>query len=84
MTDKELEKIYNEGYRAVYWTAMQLLKSEADAEDVVQDTFVALIESYDTINDAYLKANDQFDGTQSYGRMVDLLLAEYRYNNGLE
>ena len=51
MTDKELERIYNEGYRAVYWTAMQLLKSEADAEDVVQDTFVALIESYDTIND---------------------------------
>ena len=51
MTDKELERIYNEGYRAVYWTAMQLLKNEADAEDVVQDTFVALIESYDTIKD---------------------------------
>lgn len=51
MTDKELEKIYNEGYRAVYWTAMQLLKNEADAEDVVQDTFVALIESYESIND---------------------------------
>lgn len=29
-------------------------------------------------NDAYLKANDQLDGTQSYGRMVDLLLAERR------
>lgn len=29
-------------------------------------------------NDAYLKANDQADGTQSYGRMVDLLLAERR------
>ena len=51
MTDKELERIYNEGYRAVYWTAMQLLKNESDAEDVVQDTFVALIESYDTIKD---------------------------------
>lgn len=51
MTDKELEKIYNEGYRAVYWTAMSLLKNEADAEDVVQDTFIALIESYDTIKD---------------------------------
>ncbi len=51
MTDKELERIYNEGYRAVYWTAMQLLKNEADAEDVVQDTFVTLIESYDTIKD---------------------------------
>lgn len=29
-------------------------------------------------NDAYLRANGQADGTQSYGRMVDLLLAERR------
>lgn len=29
-------------------------------------------------NDAYLKANGQTDGTQSYGRMVDLLLALQR------
>lgn len=28
-------------------------------------------------NDIYLKANDQKDGMKSYGRMVDLLLAEY-------
>ena len=51
MTGKELEKIYNEGYRAVYWTAMSLLKNEADAEDVVQDTFVSFIESYGDIED---------------------------------
>lgn len=30
------------------------------------------------INDAYLKANRQFDGVESYGRMVDLLIAEHR------
>ncbi|WP_139652770.1 DUF3810 domain-containing protein [Raoultibacter phocaeensis] len=29
-------------------------------------------------NDMYLKANKQSDGVQSYGRMVDLLLAEQR------
>ncbi len=29
-------------------------------------------------NDAYLKANGQTDGTKSYGRMVDLLLAQRR------
>ena len=29
-------------------------------------------------NNAYLKANQQQDGTRSYGRMVDLLLAEAR------
>ena len=51
MTGKELEQIYNEAYRAVYWTAMSLLKNEADAEDIAQDTFVALIESYESIKD---------------------------------
>ncbi len=30
------------------------------------------------VNDTYLKLNDQKDGVKSYGRMVDLLLAEYR------
>lgn len=51
MTNEELEKIYNEAYRAVYWTAMSLLKNEADAEDIVQDAFVAFIESYSDIKD---------------------------------
>ena len=31
-------------------------------------------------NDAYLRANRQEDGVQSYGRMVDLMLAYYRTN----
>lgn len=31
-----------------------------------------------SVNDGYLKANRQDDGVKSYGRMVDLLLAEYR------
>ncbi len=31
-----------------------------------------------SLNDAYLKANRQTDGVFSYGRMVDLLIAEYR------
>ena len=35
----------------------------------------------DRINDAYLKANAQEDGIHSYGRMVDLLLAEYKLQN---
>ena len=32
----------------------------------------------DAVNDTYLKANDLSDGVQSYGRMVDLLLAQTR------
>jgi hypothetical protein len=30
----------------------------------------------ETVNNTYLKANAQSDGTCSYGRMVDLLLAD--------
>lgn len=41
-----------------------------------EDTKVA--ETSEKINDTYLKANNQTDGTQSYGRVVDLLLADYR------
>lgn len=32
----------------------------------------------DRVNDAYLKANAQSEGSRSYGRMVDLLMGEYR------
>jgi len=33
-------------------------------------------EVHDQVNDAYLKANHQTDGVKSYGRMVDLLIAQ--------
>ncbi len=33
------------------------------------------------INNTYLKANNQKDGVKSYGRMVDLLIAEHRQAN---
>ena len=34
-----------------------------------------------SVNDTYLKANQQQDGVKSYGRVVDLLLADYRKNH---
>lgn len=34
----------------------------------------------ETINDTYLKANDQDDGIKSYGRVVDLAIADYYKN----
>lgn len=37
-----------------------------------------LSETATQVNNAYLKANRQEDGVKSYGRIVDLLLAEYR------
>ncbi len=51
MTEKELEKIYNEAYKPVFWTAMQLLKNESDAEDIVQESFIAFMESYGGMTD---------------------------------
>ena len=51
MTEKELEKLYNEAYKAVYWTAISLLKNKEDAEDVVQDTFITAFQSYDSLED---------------------------------
>jgi hypothetical protein len=41
-----------------------------------EDTVVSTVSN--KINDTYLKANAQTDGVQSYGRMLDLLLAKYR------
>ena len=43
MDNKELEKIYNDTYRSVYWTAMSLLKDEEDAQDIVQEAFLILL-----------------------------------------
>jgi hypothetical protein len=34
-------------------------------------------ETHEKVNDAYLRANGQAEGTASYGRMVDLMLAWY-------
>ena len=51
MTEKELENIYNEAYRPVYWTAFSLLKNEQDAEDIVQDTFISFITNYGDMKD---------------------------------
>ncbi|NLC18584.1 MAG: DUF3810 domain-containing protein [Clostridiales bacterium] len=45
------------------------------------DTVISTVSN--KINDTYLKANAQTDGVESYGRMLDLLLAEYRKKQGL-
>lgn len=36
------------------------------------------------VNDTYLKVNSQPQGVATYGRMVDLLLADYRLRHGLD
>lgn len=51
MNRQEQEKLYRETYKMVYWTCLSLLKNKEDAEDMVQETFIAAFEAYDTLND---------------------------------
>ena len=44
-----------------------------------KDSVVSTVSS--RINDTYLKVNAQADGVKSYGRMLDLLLAQHRREN---
>lgn len=61
--------MYTDGMRAD-------LKEHSKYWKQFEDT--VLSEVGEKMNDTYLKANNQTDGTKSYGRMVDLLLAQYR------
>ena len=51
MTEQEFEKLYKDAYKAVYWTAISLLKNKEETEDVVQDTFITAYNSYDSLKD---------------------------------
>lgn len=42
------------------------------------DTGKAVAQAAEKVNDTYLKINGQKSGVKSYGKMVDLLLAQYR------
>lgn len=68
---REVLTLYSEG---------MILDMQANSRywDEFKDTVYS--EVGEKVNDAYLKANNQTDGTRSYGRMVDLLLAEQRAN----
>ncbi len=67
-----------EGYQSLY----KKLAPEAAADLRCNNAFWsqyegAAAEAASQINDTYLKAHSQADGIQSYGRMVDLMLAYY-------
>ncbi|MBO4922023.1 MAG: DUF3810 domain-containing protein [Lachnospiraceae bacterium] len=65
--------------RALYSDGVNLdLKENSEYWEQFKDT--ALSTAGETMNNTYLKMNNVEDGTKSYGRMVDLLLAEWRKN----
>lgn len=57
---------------------------EAVQEDLLQNYIFweawdgAVAEAANRMNDTYLKINDQKDGVESYGRVVDLMLSHFR------
>lgn len=76
----------NQLYRAdqeLYWKVRELyhegMNRDLAADQAYwlpyQDTVISTISN--NVNDTYLKANNQSDGVKSYGRMVDLLLAQF-------
>lgn len=65
---KELTKRYSDG-----------VKRDIKNESVFWQKYSGKIEKVSSnINDSYLKTNGQKDGIKSYGKMVDLLLAEFK------
>ena len=71
-----------------YYEIVAMLKSEILNEYAYRNEYWAPFRKKvtykvsSTVNDAYLKANNQTDGTKSYGRVVDLMLAEWKANGG--
>ena len=65
---KELSAKYSDGVRRDLRYDADFWKQFAGPAEKLQEK----------VNDTYLKSNKQSDGIHSYGRMVDLLLAEYK------
>jgi hypothetical protein len=74
-----LAKVDWKGYLALYKKLDERAVADLAENNAFWDSFDGTVaETSNQINDRYLKAHSQTDGVQSYGRMVDLLLAYYR------
>lgn len=74
-----------EAYHQIYDMLEEEVRAEQYASDQWWESHRTVVQTIsDQLNDAYLRANDQEDGTQSYGRMVDLLLEEFLRNRNTD
>ena len=65
-----------ESYRAFFARLPEVVQKDLSANNAYWKRFeTGLSTVSDKLNDIYLKANSQHEGTQSYGRFVDLLIA---------
>lgn len=73
---------------AAYRSLTQLYTEEVKEDLAINRAYWKQFESplgalSDTVNDAFLKANGQKEGIKSYGKMVDLLLADFAKRTSL-
>ena len=68
---------YSAAYSAIPDYAVKQLQMQNELWDKYETDFG---EAAEVMNDVYLKINDQSDGTKSYGRVVDLAIADYEKN----
>lgn len=74
LADKDME-----AYKTLQKHYSQGVKNDIDSNNVFWEKYSGKIERISNkVNNSYLKSNGQIDGTESYGRMVDLLLAQYK------
>ncbi len=77
-----MNALYSADYEKWYELRLQY-PDYIDADMRAQNAYIdahdtKVAEVSDSVNDTYLKLNDQQDGVRSYGKMVDLLLAYRR------
>lgn len=82
MTIYMLNAYYPDATRQEYYDVYSTLPGTVIAQLEMQNQFWDKYETHfgevaEAMNDVYLKINDQSDGTKSYGRVVDLMIAEY-------
>ena len=85
MTISMLNAYYSASTLEEYYSACANIPHYAIKQINMQSEFWKKYETHfgevaEAMNDTYLKMNDQPEGTKSYGRVVDLFMAEY-FNN---
>lgn len=71
-------KVAPQNYSALYQSLSPLVTADFSFARTFWQRYEGPVEKIsDTVNNQYLQSNQQKDGVQSYGRMIDLLLAYY-------
>lgn len=80
--DHRFEKVYKENSKYVYNVALGMLKSRDEAEDIMQNVFIKLFESYDSFRgDADIKT---YLYRMTVNKTIDYIRSQNLHSNKLE